>query len=402
MAENILSSLIIYRSLLMDETLSSYNNLYNTYLKYSSADGKEEYVREYYAICNILIRKGYGSINDYVVSKILADENIFSLSCEKGQAVPDKIKKAVIHDLSLLKKLFEIPLKGMAAHAGDMNNFINFETASGLCNIFKEERAEEIYLHMLEEYKSQGCGEYRNSYAFSVDEKGAVTAVNNFNPVKMEDIYGYASQKNKIIENTQKFIDGKYALNALLVGDSGTGKSTAVKALLPMFKHKKLRLIEIKKENLYHIPQVVEKLKNRGMYFIIFIDDLSFESNENSYKYLKSAVEGSIYEQPENILFYVTSNRKHLIKESMRDREGEVHLRDAINEQTSLSERFGLTILYNEPSQNEYYDIVLGLAMKYGVKYDDKEQFLLDAKKFALQNGGRTGRSAVQFVKTFY
>ncbi len=207
--------------------------------------------------------------------------------------------------------------------------------------------------------------------------------------------------RDKIIENTSKFISGQYALNALLVGDSGTGKSTAVKALIPMFKHKKLRLIEIEKENLSHISKLIDVLKNRGMYFIIFIDDLSFESNDSSYKYLKSAVEGSIYEQPSNILFYVTSNRKHLIKENMVERQNEVHLRDAINEQTSLADRFGLTILYSEPNQNEYCEIVLGLAEKYKVKYESNEQLLADAKKYAMQNGGRTGRTAVQFVKTY-
>ena len=190
-------------------------------------------------------------------------------------------------------------------------------------------------------------------------------------------------------------------MNALLVGDSGTGKSTSVKALIPMFKNKKLRLIELGKENIRFISKVIEALKNRGMYYIIFIDDLSFESNEDSYKYLKSAVEGSIYEQPRNILFYVTSNRKHLIKESMLDRQNEIHMRDAINEQTSLSDRFGLTILYSEPNQNEYFEIVLGLAEKYDLKYEDKDQFLLEAKKFAMQNGGRTGRSAMQFIRTF-
>ncbi|MDF2617132.1 MAG: ATP-binding protein [Sedimentibacter sp.] len=239
------------------------------------------------------------------------------------------------------------------------------------------------------------------SPAFSINDEGKIVTVDNFKPVAMENIYGYESQKNKIINNTEKFIQGKFALNALLVGDSGTGKSTGVKALIPMFGNSKLRLLEVDKKNLHYITKIIDILKNRGMYFIIFIDDLSFESNENTYKYLKSAVEGSIYEQPSNILFYVTSNRKHLIKESMVDRQNEVHLRDAINEQTSLADRFGLTILYSEPNQNEFFEIVIGLAEKYQVKYSSKEQLLADSKKFAMQNGGRTGRTAVQFVKTY-
>lgn len=400
MTENILANLIIYRNLLNDEKIKKYNNLYLKYLKFNGLENKGEYTREYYELCSNLIYEGYDSINDYISEKVLTDENVFSLNCEKGLVINEKTKKAVYHDFSLFKKFFELPLEGMANCACDVNNFINFKNSEKLTEIFRNSNVEDIYDYMFKEYKMSGCGEYRNNYAFSIDENGNVRPVNNFNPVKMESIYGYKIQKKKIIENTQKFILGQYALNALLVGDSGTGKSTTVKSLIPMFKTKKLRLIEVEKENLYYIPKIVETLKNRGMYFLIFIDDLSFESNENSYKYLKSVVEGSIYEQPRNILFYVTSNRKHLIKESMVDRQNEVHFRDAINEQTSLSDRFGLTILYSEPNQNEYFEIVLGLAETFDIHYDSEEQLLADAKKFAMQNGGRTGRSAVQYIKT--
>lgn len=400
MAENILANLIIYRDLLNDEIIKEYNDLYRKYLTFNNLEYKEEYVKEYYELCSKLINKKYDSINDYIFSNILLDENVFSLNCEKGLKINNKIKKAVYHDLSILKKVYNFPLKGMATRASDVNNFINYDSTEILTDIFRNNNIEEIYNYMVKEYKTNGCGEYRNNCAFSINENGQIIPVQNFNPIKIESIYGFEIQKNKIIENTKKLILGQNALNALLVGDSGTGKSTTVKSLIPMFKNKKLRMIEVEKDNLYYIPKIVETLKNRGMYFLIFIDDLSFESNDSSYKYLKSVVEGSIYEQPKNILFYVTSNRKHLIKESMVDRENEVHLRDAINEQTSLSDRFGLTILYSESNQNEYFEIVIGLAETYNVPYESKEQLLAGAKKFALQNGGRTGRSAVQYIKT--
>ncbi len=398
MAEALFTNLIIYRGILNDEIIQSYGNLCRVYFR---EEKKEELENIYYSLCSKLLFKGCDSINDYIAYKILEDENIFSLRMEKGEQVDEKIKKAVLYDLSLFKKIFELPLKGMASAAGDMNNFINYGSNEELTELFKSRRTEEVFDYISSQYQSNGCGKLRNNYAFSLNDCGSMVAVENFNPVNMESIYGYERQKDKIIENTSKFISGQYALNALLVGDSGTGKSTAVKALMPMFKHKKLRLIEIEKENLSHISKLIDVLKNRGMYFIIFIDDLSFESNDSSYKYLKSAVEGSIYEQPSNILFYVTSNRKHLIKENMVERQNEVHLRDAINEQTSLADRFGLTILYSEPNQNEYCEIVLGLAEKYKVKYESEEQILAEAKKFAMQNGGRTGRTAVQFVKTY-
>lgn len=398
MTEALFSNLLIYRNILRDEIIKNYNSLLRRYFK---QEDKEEFENEYYSLCSMLIQNGYGSITDYIAYKILEDENIFSVKREKGRLIDEKIKKAVLHDLSLFKKIFEIPLKGMASGAGDFNNFINYSCREVLTELFKNNRVDEIYDFIYTDYELNGCGKFRNNYAFSLNSDGDLMTVENFYPVNMESIYGYERQKNKIIDNTNKFIEGKFALNGLLVGDSGTGKSTTVKALIPMFKDKKLRLIEIDKENLHNIPKIIDILKNRGMYFIIFIDDLSFESNENSYKYLKSAVEGSIYEQPSNILFYVTSNRKHLIKESMLDRQNEVHMRDAINEQTSLADRFGLTILYSEPNQNEYFEIVSGLAEKYNIKYESKEQLLADAKKFAMQNGGRTGRTAVQFVKTY-
>ena len=401
MKEIMLSNLIIYRNILNDEIVNNYENLCSKYRKYDELESKDIFVNEYYKLCSMLLSTGYDSIGDYLANEILSDENIFSLRREKSQSIDDKVKKAVLHDISLFKKLFELPLKGMATSAGDLNNFINYNNKESLTEIFKNNNVEEIYDFIYREYETNGCGKFRNNYAFSIDDEGRIVPVDNFNPVNMDSIYGYERQKEKIIINTDKFLSGQFGLNALLVGDSGTGKSTTVKALLPLFKERKLRLIELDKNNLNYISKFIHVLKNRGMYFIIFIDDLSFESNEKSYKYLKSAVEGSIYEQPSNILFYVTSNRKHLIKESMEDRQNEVHLRDAINEQTSLADRFGLTILYSEPNQNEFYEIVQGLAEKYGVKYDSKEQLFLDAKKFAMQNGGRTGRTAVQFIKTY-
>ncbi len=401
MTEIMLSNLLIYRNMLNDEIIYNYEKLLVNYFNSNDIENNVQFANEYYSLCSKLLYSGYDSIDDYISYKILSDENIFSLKREQGLDVDDKVKRAVLHDISLFKKLFELPLKGMSINANDVNDFINYQNTEKLTEVFKNNKPDEIYEFIYSEYETNGCGEYRNNYAFSITELGQIIPVENFNPVNMDHIYGYENQKNKIIKNTDKFLNNQFALNALLVGDSGTGKSTTVKSLIPVFKDRKLRLIEVDKKNLHYISKIIDILKNRGMYFIIFIDDLSFESNENSYKYLKSAVEGSIYEQPSNILFYITSNRKHLIKESMVDRQNEVHLRDAINEQTSLAERFGLTVLYSEPNQKEFYEIVLGLAEKYQVKYDSEEKLFLDAKKFAMQNGGRSGRTAVQFVKTY-
>lgn len=400
MTENLLNNLIIYRNLRSDALMCRYMDMYSMYSGSFEEVAEGSYVSLYYALCSELLYSGYDSINTYLSQRILEDENLFSLKCESRRCLNEVTVKAVIHDIAAIKKLYMLPLRGMAAAANDSDAFIGYGKDDALTEMFKNLRGEQIYDYLVSEYEAGGCGIYRENRAFSVDSSGNPRAVENFDPVRMEHIYGYEVQKRRLIENTEKFIKGGKALNALLVGDSGTGKSTAVKALLPMFGDKKLRLIEIEKSQLKRIPDIVEKLKSRGLYFIIFIDDLSFETNEDSYKYLKSAVEGSIYEQPENILFYVTSNRKHLIRESIKDRENEVHFRDAVNEQTSLSERFGLRIYYNEPDQEEYFEIVKGLANRHNVKYESIDELLSGAKTFAMQNGGRTGRSALQYIRS--
>lgn len=395
MIKDVLASLIIYRNLYYDEIINKYIHLYDN----MNNKLTENCLRDYYEVCSLLINKGYNSINDYISDKVISDENIFSLTCEKGLKINDMVRKAVLHDISMIKSICELSLKKLSDNACDSYNFIDYNSTHQLTYILVNNNVHEIYDYLADEYMEYGCGDYRNTYAYSINDDGCLMPVCDFSPVVMENIFGYERQKNKVIANTKRFVSGHHALNTLLVGDSGTGKSTTVKALIPMFKDKKLRLIQVEKEKLKYIPKIVENIKNRGMYFIIFIDDLSFDTNEDSYKYLKSVVEGSIYEQPGNILFYVTSNRKHLIKENYVDRENEVHVRDAINEQTSLSDRFGLTVLYDEANQNEYYSIVLGLANSYGLKYEN-DYLLPEAKKFAYENGGRTGRTAVQFIKS--
>lgn len=395
MIKNLLASLIIYRNLYYDEIISKYIDLYDR-LNNQTMDNC---LKDYYEVCSLLINKGYNSINDYISNSVISDENIFSLSCEKGLKINDIVRRATLHDISIFKTISELSLKELSENVRDANYFIDFNNTKQLTYILTNNNVDEIYDYLTNEYMVYCCGDYRNTFAYSINDDGCLTPVCDFRPVEMESIFGYERQKNKVIANTKRFVSGHHALNTLLVGDSGTGKSTTVKALIPMFKDKKLRLIQVEKEKLKYIPKIVENIKNRGMYFIIFIDDLSFDTNEDSYKYLKSVVEGSIYEQPGNILFYVTSNRKHLIRENYVDRENEVHVRDAINEQTSLSDRFGLTVLYDEANQSEYYTIVLGLANEYGLKYEN-DYLLPEAKKFAYENGGRTGRTAVQFIKS--
>lgn len=392
-----LKNLLIYRNILNDDIINEYVNLFEK----NTDENIERFTSNYYRLCNLLYEREYDSILDYIAAKILIDENSFSLQAEKGIEPNDKLRRAIYHDLEIFKSMFEYPMDDLSKKASDNNNFINYKIDSKITDFIINNNIENIYDYLFDNYYEYGSGEFREYNAFKLDDNGLLKPVSIFKPIIMNDIYGYNIQKEKIIKNTEKFVNNKHALNALLIGESGTGKSTAVKALIPMFKKNKLRLIEIDKDKLYLISQTIEMLEKRGMYFIIFIDDLSFESNENSYKHLKSVIEGSIYEQPNNILFYVTSNRRHLLKESQIDRENELHINDLINEQTSLSERFGLRLYYESPKQKEYLEIVEGLAKRFELEYD-KQDLFVKAKQFAMQNGGRSGRTAVQFIKSIY
>ena len=198
-------------------------------------------------------------------------------------------------------------------------------------------------------------------------------------------------------------MDGKRANNCLLYGDAGTGKSSSVKAVLNRFYPDGLRMIEIYKHQFVYLSEILSQIKNRNYRFIIYMDDLSFEEFETEYKYLKAVIEGGLEVRPENVLIYATSNRRHLIRELWSDRTDmehnqDVHHSDTMQEKLSLADRFGITIGYFAPDQNEYFDIVSGIAGEYPELKLDEEELHNEARKWEIANGGRSGRVARQFV----
>ena len=216
----------------------------------------------------------------------------------------------------------------------------------------------------------------------------------------LNDIIGYDIQKKKLIDNTESFINGKPANNCLLYGDAGTGKSSSVKAIVNEYYEKGLRIIEIYKHQFRYLSDILEQLKDRNYKFIIYMDDLSFEESELEYKYLKAILEGGFGRRPENVLIYATSNRRHLIRESFRDKtetDEELHTRDTVEEKLSLSARFGEKIYYGSPDKREFNSIVIALAKKHNINMDEKE-ILVKANMWELSHGGMSGRSATQFV----
>ena len=203
-----------------------------------------------------------------------------------------------------------------------------------------------------------------------------------------------------MIDNTQAFVDGRPAANVLLCGDAGTGKSSTVKAVANAFFKEGVRLIEIRKDQLRSLPLVMAKISGNPLKFIIFIDDLAFNKNNDDFSMLKAALEGSASAMADNAVIYATSNRRHIVKESFKDRDGDdVHINDTLQETLSLSERFGLTVLFSKPDKKLYLSIVRELAKRNGISMDEKE-LELRAEEFALRKGSRSARGAEQFINS--
>ena len=267
--------------------------------------------------------------------------------------------------------------------------------------------AEEMFPIVTDFYKRYGVGEFGLNKAFRIsdrpEEDGAlILPIRSTGEMTLDDLIGYEAQKKKLIENTEAFVEGRSANNVLLYGDAGTGKSTSIKAILNAYYDRGLRMIEIYKHQCRDLSRVIEKIRNRNYRFIIYMDDLSFEEHELEYKYLKAVIEGGLEPRPENVLIYATSNRRHLIKETWSDRtdrsDDELHRSDTVQEKLSLAARFGLTIGYFRPDQEQYFEIVTGLAAKKPELQFSREELIAKARVWELNHGGFSGRAAQQLI----
>lgn len=234
--------------------------------------------------------------------------------------------------------------------------------------------------------------------------RGALRAVRHLDPVRLDELIGIDEQKAALLRNTERFLDGQPANNALLWGARGTGKSSLIKALLNGCHHRGLRLIQVDKHDLLELPEIVDGIRALPQRFIVFCDDLSFETGEAGYKELKSVLEGSIELPPDNVRVYATSNRRHLLPEYMEDNRAakrvgnEIHMPEAVEERISLSDRFGLWLSFYPVDQDDYLAIVDSCFPDYR---GDREELHRAAKQFALARGGRSGRVARQFYNEF-
>lgn len=248
-------------------------------------------------------------------------------------------------------------------------------------------------------YKNYGLSDMSIYKAFRVED-GVLSPIYNVLNVTFADLIGYDYQKNLLMENTENFLKSKPFNNVLLYGDSGTGKSTSIKALLNTYFNKGLRIIEVYKHQMEEISKIIHTLKNRPYHYVIYMDDLSFEEDEIEYKYLKSIIEGGIEPKPNNVVIYATSNRRHLIKETFKDNgdiDDDLHRNETQAEKLSLAYRFGLQIYYSSLSVKQFREMVKALAIKNNIEMDD-EELIKEASKWELTYGSLSGRCATQFI----
>ena len=321
--------------------------------------------------------------------------------------IGESLRKAFVHDIKkLMPALFQPATsivnisiledyKPSIPHTLEATHFLN-EQLKGCTT---PEAVTDAFLTFYHKY---GYGEIASYEAFSWDTKHQkLRGIRHFEAMAFSDIIAYKRQKEQLINNTLAFINKRPANNVLLVGARGTGKSSGVKALARAYYTNGLRLLQMQKSQLNELPKIMATLRQyASKRFIIFFDDLSFEESDSEYKYLKSAIEGGVESCPENVLIYATSNRRHLIRETWRDRadgQDELFRNDSINETISLSDRFGLIITYLEPTQDEYLDIIDHFLRQEGVELDREELRIL-GHRWNLEHSGRSGRSARQFV----
>ena len=362
--------------------------------------------------------------HNYLAYFLITNENPFSITCEKIGANDGSVNHFARNDFSAIKNLFEYDFSEIEKSLGidcftQISNYRAIEKKELMYNKNVSEKVQALSSRMeqardvegfftavTEFYRDYGVGMFGLNKAFRIqdrtDSKLVFLPINNMDKVMLSDLVGYEIQKKKLVDNTRAFVEGKKANNVLLFGDSGTGKSTSIKAIVNEFYDQGLRMIEIYKHQFKDLSNVIAAVKNRNYKFIIYMDDLSFEEFEIEYKFLKAVIEGGVETKLDNILIYATSNRRHLIRETWSDRndvqqdEG-MHRSDTMQEKLSLVNRFGVTINYSKPSQKEYFDIVIHLAAKSGIKMSEDE-LKAEANKWELSHGGISGRTAQQFI----
>lgn len=359
--------------------------------------------------------------HDYLTYLLASDENAYSTSCEIVGPIPGSMNQIALHDFEIFKELFDYDFSEMekSLEVNCMSMIQNYTASGGHGSVFnkrirdrigelsvslgKTENTEEFKSVLTQFYKEFGVGKFGLHKAFRVEhtEAGAeIVPITKIAHVHLDDLVGYEIAKKKLIDNTEAFVKGRKANNCLLYGDAGTGKSTSIKAILNQYYDQGLRMIEVYKHQFRDLNDIIAQVKNRNYKFIIYMDDLSFEEFEIEYKYLKAVIEGGLERKPDNILIYATSNRRHLVRETFKDkadRDEELHTNDTVQEKLSLVARFGVTVYFSKPDKKQFQEIVRQLAARTDLDMTE-EELLLEANRWELAHGGMSGRTAQQFI----
>ncbi|MCI8296602.1 MAG: ATP-binding protein [Lachnospiraceae bacterium] len=364
---------------------------------------------------------------------LASHENAYSTSCEIKGAAGGSLDSLARHDFLIFKELFDRDIRRLDGgdRTGIWQILADYRAAKESSRVFNKrirdrivelaasleraEDAEHFQAEVVQFYKEFGVGKFGLNKAFRILEKEEggylagqggtricrIEPITSIEHIALEDLVGYELQKKKLVENTEAFIEGRQANNCLLYGDAGTGKSSCIKAILNQYYDRGLRMIEVYKHQFKTLSDVLEQVKDRNYKFIIYMDDLSFEETELEYKYLKAIIEGGLGKKPSNVLIYATSNRRHLIRESFRDKkqlsDDDIHANDTVQEKLSLVARFGITIYFGAPEPKEFKKIVQVLAAREEIAMEE-EELLLKAHQWELSHGGPSGRTAAQFI----
>ena len=388
-----LHGLVVFRSLLDDPVVAKLLDL---------TDRMEAGAPGYGPVCDAVAQfeaalfehtTNWGS---YLSAAVLEAETVCVRQAASGTLAP-ALQTALDSELAFLQALCGLTLDELLAAAGSATG-----QAQELAFLPRWETSSidlpAAYAQRMSEVGKKGYGMFAKHHVFTV-ENGQLVPVKYPDPQRLSELPGYEKEREKVIANTKALLAGMPANNVLLYGDAGTGKSSAVKAIANEFAPEGLRLVEVKKNQLYQIPDLMDKLAANPLKFILFIDDLSFTANDDNFAALKAILEGSVGGRARNIAVYATSNRRHLIKETLTDRTGDdIHEADTRQELMSLSARFGLTVTFQRPEKARFETILAELAKQHGIDMP-MDQLLVKAEAFAIRAGGRSPRVAKQFIE---
>lgn len=390
---------------------------------------KEKFINEIYEQINrlLVLATDYGFDenlwHNYLAYLLASGENPFSISCEKKGMLTGSVNTFARADLNVFKQLMDYDFSSIEKRLGidcfttitcyqavpksekRYNKSVSEKIRLLAWQLDRASGEEELLRAVTDFYREYGVGKFGLNKAFRLKEENGgieIIPILNTEEILLPDLIGYDIQKKKLIDNTEAFVEGRKANNCLLYGDSGTGKSSSIKAILNEYYKSGLRIIEIYKHQFQYLSSIIASVKNRNYKFIIYMDDLSFEEFEIEYKYLKAVIEGGLECKPDNVLIYATSNRRHLIRETWSDRSDmsrdELHRSDTMQEKLSLVARFGITINFSAPAQKEFFEIVKGLAKKHEELSLSEEELMRQANIWEMSHGGRSGRTAQQFI----